>query len=195
MKISELVKGETIKLDNHHSGQTESIDDQGLHLHKRFNHKSKYDGMVDVLIPINSGEIQVRDKGGFDSDIILREIRKAFSKTNVRKEFIKGVKEELSKLVSVGRIDSNGKRVLDEEGRDKVDEAIVKIAKQFGMGRDAVIENLYESEQTVTKAFKSPINPKTGRRKFQEVLYVTADISDISFLITSAKYMLDDASD
>lgn len=120
MRISELVKGETIKLDNHNAGQNIALDDQGLHLHKRFNHRSRYDGMVDVLISINSGEIQVREKRGENSDKILKEIRKAFSEKNIRNKFLNDVKEELSNLASIGRITTNGNRILDYECIQKV---------------------------------------------------------------------------
>ena len=194
MKISELVKGETIKIDNHNSGQKVGIDDQGLHLHKHYNHKSRYGGMVDVLIPINSAEIQVREKVGVDSDIILREIRKAFSDKKKRDEFITDIKEELSNLASAGRIGEDGKRILDEEGRKKVNQAIINVARQFGMGEECVKGNLYETDDSITKKFKSPINYETGRRNFPEVLYVRANITDISFLVTSARYMLEDVN-
>ncbi len=34
MSIKGLIKGETIKIDNHSAGQAIDIDDRGLHLHK-----------------------------------------------------------------------------------------------------------------------------------------------------------------
>lgn len=41
MSIKGLIKGETIKVDNHSAGQAIDIDDRGLHLHKRFNKACK----------------------------------------------------------------------------------------------------------------------------------------------------------
>lgn len=195
MRISELVKGETIKIDNHHAGQPISIEDDGLHLHKRYNHHSKYDGKVDVRIPLNMGEIQVDVAKGRDSGIILREIRKAFSKEEIRNKFIRDIKKELTTLAEAGYRDQHGKMVLDEDGRKKVNEAIVNVAKLFGMSKDDVTEHLYETADTVTMQFKSPRNREIGNRNFPEVLYVRANVSDDSFLVTSSRYMLKEAYD
>ncbi len=191
MKISELVKGETIKLDNHNSGQPISIDDKGLHLHKRFNHKSKYRGKVDVLIPLNVGEIIVRVAEGTDSDKIIREIKKVFSDKKTRDKFVGEIKDALNDLSSAG-YKQNGNELLDSGRHEKIDKAIVKVAEQFGMSKKDVAEYLYENEYQITKKFKFPYNSKTGRRNFPEVLYIRADLLDISFLISSSRYMIEE---
>ena len=51
MSIKGLIKGETIKVDNHSAGQTIDIDDRGLHLHKRFNKACKKHGKAEAIIP------------------------------------------------------------------------------------------------------------------------------------------------
>lgn len=189
MKIESLVKGETIKLDNHHRNQPIGINDTGLHLHKRYNDNSKKKGKAEVIIPLNQGEIRAIDTKGKNSPAILKEIRKAFSNLETRKAFVESVKESLSELAAAGTKDNNENPILNDADRDTINNAIIRIAEQFGFSKDDIEQFLFNNPKRQIGLFKKRDEHLNVISHAISHLYIIADVVDVSFTLTSAKYM------
>lgn len=147
-----------------------------------------------------NGEIEVVEKVGFDSSKIIKEINKAFKEAKDRKQFIEGIREALHDLATggskFGENDDEGQRTLTAEGKEIINNAIVKVANLLGAQKEDIKEFLYLSSYQVVASFKSHSNYDISKNnmiewKFPRSLYIKADLRDISFIISEARYMVE----
>ncbi|WP_024995195.1 hypothetical protein [Phocaeicola paurosaccharolyticus] len=84
--MESLINGETIKVDNHNSGQ-EIEWGKGIHLHKRMNNSKS---RAEVLIPIDGSikDLQFKKTKSNEDIHIKNEIKEAFNDQYLRKKFI-----------------------------------------------------------------------------------------------------------
>ena len=142
MSLKPLLKGETIKIDNHHAGQGITLNDDGLHMHKRFNERNTKRGQVDVIIRLNNN-IEVEGYKGKDASIIKREIRAAFANSGIRENFLKSAKKALTELATVGITE----RMLDQDAKDKINSILIGVTEFFGVSRDSISDLLYRNQE------------------------------------------------
>lgn len=86
----ELIKGQTVSIDNHDRGNGQSIlFDYRIHIHKRIN-RDKYPGIEVLLYLDTDKDMDIKNKNGKEADVVsLRsEMKKVF----------KGPKKELLSL-------------------------------------------------------------------------------------------------
>lgn len=124
-KIQELIKGQTIRIDNHHRlTQQDWLTNTDVHLHKV--HKEHKGKVYEIRIPLNSQkDVSVHCCGNPIEEVptfILKEVREALNDTVRRKRFIKEVYEV---LMNDFRWEKNSK-----EGCEEV---MAKIAQAFQM--------------------------------------------------------------
>lgn len=202
MSIKSLIKNETIKIDNHHQGHEISINDLGLHLHKRYNAHSRKRGHAEVRIPLNNGEIEVVGEKGESSSRILKEIQKAFSNKDIRKSFVESLRATLHDLAIIDKeyreVDKSGNRYLNSTGKDRVDGAIIKVGEFFGVNKDDLKEFLYSGQDQIVGCFRSNYiyhdydsHMVIGDRRYPRTVYVRADLKNHSFIISEARYMIE----
>lgn len=206
MSLPSLLNSETIHIDNHGQGMPIDIDDRGIHLHKRFNGNASKSGYAEVRIPLNGGDIQVVDGKGKNSGFIVSEIKRAFKDPRKRVAFVKSLRRELENLAMCSeRYCRQGEtKELNEEGLRRVDEIIYNVASMFGATANDKKELLYSMPDKV--AFHYVRMRKTRRhgilrkelfqdafvyRGMEHHLYVLADLRELSFTLTRARYMLE----
>ena len=177
MAIKSLLKGETIKIDNHHPGQGITLDDQGLHFHKRFNERNKKRGRVDVIIKLND-DIEVEGVDGQDAHIIIREIRDIFQNKHVREDFIKSAKKSLEGLATIGMTD----RMPNQEVKNKINRILIGITEYFGVRQEDISHLLYRNEERQEVSLRYD---RDGNN-----LYVKVDLHNTSIALTHDRNML-----
>lgn len=194
MSLRKLVNGESIKIDNHNRGQGISIDDSGLHIHKRYNQKSRKEGSVDVILPLNGGKMEITKSSGANKRNIEKELSKAFSNDNIRQAFIDDLWDTLTELAA------NGK-----DNRDTIDDYIPsiinmlkRVIRYFGVSKKDAPEMIYPS---VTYRQSHPILDSVLLKYIPDStldtinkhhrLYVRVDLDKISISLSQARYMLE----
>lgn len=98
--MKRLIKGQTIRIDNHDSGSGREITyDDSLHIHKVMN-SDRYNG-VEVLIPLNENrEIsfrKVKGKNGLIKSRLRNEINRAFRSPQKRKQFASDIFKDIER--------------------------------------------------------------------------------------------------
>lgn len=189
MSLYPLLNGETIKIDNHHSGQEINLDDQGLHLHKRFNVRNRKRGIVDVRIPLN-GEIRVIDEDGDDAPIIVKELRKAFKDKAKRERFLDGFKKALTSISKLGRKEYSGDNGTQFQNDKKIElEKITQIVRSlmvyFGLSEEIIKEYLKGEDDTISVKIE-------GKRPAGYISYLYAKVNkkECSLAFTQNREML-----
>lgn len=178
MSLRPLLKGETIKIDNHHAGQRIALDDEGLHMHKRFNESNKKRGRVDVIIKLND-DIEVEGYRGQDAATIEREIRAAFANRGIRERFLKSAKKALTELSTVGITE----RIPNEVVKEKINNILIGVTEYFGVSRDNIADLLYRNQEEQEVAFRYVDD------EHREV-YARVDLEDPSIALTHDDEMI-----
>ena len=128
MALSELIDGQTIKIDNHNSGSEIKCDDYRIHLHKRMN-SDKFNG-ANVIIPLSGkGELSFSKIIGQKNEIekrILNEIKQAFKNNYRRDSFVKSFHKSINIILTNDGCNINDAKIIAEK-------AILDIAKYFGL--------------------------------------------------------------
>jgi hypothetical protein len=207
MSLTPLLNSETLTIDNHHAGGPIDIDDSGLHIHKRFNKNAKRRGSIDVIIPLDGREPVVRKdkkKQNSDDEYIISEINRAFKNEKIRAGFALSLQEKLKNIAKNKEeykdiSDSSG---LSQEGKQRINEIIIGVVRHFGLNEEDLKNVLYEQDRVIHKYVKKcrprkknitgnvHLNDVRTRRNMYKTLYIEANLVDMSFTLTRAKYML-----
>lgn len=98
--LRELIKAQTLDIDNHHQGDGLPITfGSGIHVHKRMNNSSTFEG-VEFLIPLDTSEKYFFRWHQCSSDNQIRlqsEIKRALRNKTKRHNFVKDVLLELER--------------------------------------------------------------------------------------------------
>lgn len=214
MSIRELISGETIELCNHHQGQPIGIDDQGIHIDKRYNRGSSKKGKVKAVIYLDGREVEVKGEEGRDVKSIISELKKTFKKKNIRERFVKSVRDTLEKLAIYSQyldqysiVDpATNRRVLNSEGIDRINEMLENLVSSFGYSRDDIKSILFTSSSTIVSTYQltkhsnnaaSMVGPNSPELSlsgtpYKKSLYIRSDLGKPSITITRNRDMLDD---
>lgn len=100
--LRKLITGETISIDNHNRGVGMDIDDQSIHLHKRFNKGCKRFDHSEVLVNLNrdGSPLRVEVKKGANANSIIKEITDAFQDDELRRKFVNDLIDQLNALAA-----------------------------------------------------------------------------------------------
>lgn len=121
----ELIKGQTVSIDNHDRGNAQPIPfDHRIHIHKRMN-KDEYPG-IEVFLYIATGkEMKIINRAkGADAIRLESEIRKAFKDRAKRVAFVDSMLKELNRKCTY------------KDSKEKLQANLMSarnIAKQFGL--------------------------------------------------------------
>lgn len=183
MNIESLLDGEKITLCNHHQGHIIAIDDNGLHLDKRFNYDNIKNGKANVRITLQDG-ISVLDKRGANADDIIKELKEAFRDIDLRKAFLESTKVALTNLATNGAdiINLPNSNIL----RNKVDKILIGIVKFFGVDENEVSEILYNDHKCVVSRWEYT----KKRDGIRSTLYTEIDVETNSISLSRNKKML-----
>ena len=128
MALSELIDGQTIKIDNHNQGSDIKWSDNGIHLHKRMN-SDKFNG-ANVIIPLSGeGDLSFSKITGQRTVIeprIVNEIKRAFNNRQRRDSFIKSFHKSINIILQNDGYNINDAKIIAEK-------SILEIAKYFGL--------------------------------------------------------------
>lgn len=183
MNLESLLDGEKITLCNHHRGHKIALDDNGLHLDKRFDYDSRKKGKADVRITLQQG-ISVLDMQGADADDIIKELKKAFQDIDLRKAFLESAKTALTDLATNGADISSTRN--PEELKKKVDRILIGIVRYFGVDEDETSEILYNDHRRISSRWEYT----KKRNQTRSTLYTEIDLEDNSISLTRNKKML-----
>lgn len=206
MSIKGLIKGETIKIDNHSAGQAIDIDDRGLHLHKRFNKACKKHGKAEAIIPLNEGNITFRNVDNKEGKEIVNEISRTLKDSDVRNRFVGQLVDCLNDLAKYKDmyIDKNqnydkDNRKLNDEGYHKLKNIINHVADIFDVKSNDLVDFEKIGEKAIAK-YKSQYLSTKGIMHLDAErtnlctsnMYVKADLQECSFTVTRSRKMLDE---
>lgn len=141
----ELIKGQTVSIDNHDRGNGQPIlFDYRIHIHKRMN-KDSYPG-IDVFLYLGvEKNIEIKNRGkGTDAIRLESEIWKAFKDPKKRTAFVKSMLDELNRKCTYENSEKKLKANLL---------SAQNIAKQFGLHRahSIPLKNNSNSFETIHK--------------------------------------------
>lgn len=207
--LRKLITGETISIDNHNRGVGVDIDDQSIHLHKRFNKGCKRFDRSEVLVNLNRDEspLRVDAKKGARANSIIKEITDAFKNEELRKQFVNDLIDQLHALAAYSVNfdyftfdEASSDRKLTQAGADKILEIIKRVYHYFG-GPDDELQSLqFDSAAGVLAHFVA--YPKIGTRNtnlrsdLQEEnflpyrpksYYVKADLRKVAFSLSTSR--------
>ena len=200
MSICKLIDGETISIDNHNAGQEIGLEDKALHLHKRYNHKSRKGGYVEEKFPLYGGEMEIKETKGIHAKSIEKERKKAFSNQTIRKEFIDSMWKLLSELATKGNITpENLSEEKIESLKKDISEILKRVVRYFGVDPEQKPEIVKPSADYLAK------NPNLFTELlFQYIpesalytcdvyrrVYVKVNLNKASIELSQARYMLE----
>lgn len=94
----ELIKSQTVSIDNHDRGNTQPIRfDHRIHIHKRMNRKNSY---IEVFLYLNSvEEMEIENHKGKRDDVmsLKSEMKRAFKNPQKRNAFVNSMWSELNR--------------------------------------------------------------------------------------------------
>lgn len=209
MALRRLIEGETISIDNHHRGAAMDIDDQSIHLHKRFNRNNKRFGNSEVRIDLNRNrqEINVKSTRGANAGTILKEIQEAFADENLRKAFVEDMIQALCNLTLFAndnhywRLNDIDERGLTKAGADRIMEIIRRVYSYFQGPADELKSLQYDKTNGFIAQFVTFLGVKSRHISIlsdrlvnadiplcqSRYHYVKADLSNTSFSLSSSR--------
>jgi DUF1009 family protein len=97
--MKEIISGQTVVCDIHEAGTGRAaIWGKGLHIHKRMNGKEY--GRAEIRIPLDSeSDMEIVTRGNQEiKKRLVNEIRRAFEDKQKRREFVKGLIQEIERF-------------------------------------------------------------------------------------------------
>lgn len=217
MSLRNLIRGETIDIDNHNRGVNLDIDDKAIHLHKRFNKGCKRFAKSEATFDLNrdNRNITVVKRKGPKADTIIREIQKAFEDDNLRHDFVNDLIDSLQDLAkfaqnhqyySVKR--GTDERRLTQAGADRILQIITRVYDYFKGPNDELKSFHYDPAAGFIVHFVAlPTKPGIAAKTFRAKMlccdkqtpngrnfYVLADVHHISISLSSSRKDLLDRS-